>query len=74
MYDHMELQFEDCMDAIQVLFPNCDSFCPFDHSCGHNYGHPDGLVVGNMSTLWEGNQSHVRDTKIECEEGFLSPF
>jgi hypothetical protein len=50
-YDHMALLFEDCMDAIQVLFPNCDSVWLFGHSCGHDRGHPDGIVVGNMSTL-----------------------
>jgi hypothetical protein len=74
MYDHMAPQFEDCVDAIQVLFPNYDSIKLFDRSCGHDRGCPDGLEVGNMQTLWGGKQSHVRDTKIECEEGFLGPF
>jgi hypothetical protein len=50
-YDHMALQFEDCVDCIQALFPHYDSMWMFDHSCGHDRGREDGLLVGNMQTL-----------------------
>jgi hypothetical protein len=73
-YNHMALQFEDCVDVIQALFPGYDSVWTFGHSCGHNRGCPDGLVVGNMQTLWGGKQSHIRDSITECKEGFLGPY
>jgi hypothetical protein len=60
----MALQFKDCVDVIQALFPGYNSVWTFDHSCGHDQGHPDGLVVGNMQTLWGGKQSHIRDSII----------
>ena len=70
----MALQFEYCVDVIQALFPSYNSVWTFDHSCGHDQGHPDGLVVGNMQTLWGEQQSHISDSIIECEEGFLGPY
>jgi hypothetical protein len=70
----MVLQFEGCIDAIQVLLPNYDAVWPFDHSCDHDCGCPDGLVVKNMKTFWGGKQCHVRDSKIKCKESFLGPF
>jgi hypothetical protein len=33
---HMGLQFEDCVDCIQALFPQFDSVWIFDHSFGHD--------------------------------------
>ncbi len=58
-YDHMALQFEDCVDCIQALFPHYDSVWMFDHSCGHDRGREDGLVVGNMQALWGGKQQKI---------------
>jgi hypothetical protein len=72
-YDHMCLQFEDCIDTIQALYPEYDSVWIFDHSCGHDHGREDGLSVGNMKVNWGGKQSKVRDTKIEDEAGYLGP-
>jgi len=37
-YNHMALQFEDCIDIIQALYPQFDSLWMFDHSCGHDRG------------------------------------
>jgi hypothetical protein len=37
-YDHMAVQFEDCVDCIKTLFPQFDSIWQFDHSCGHDIG------------------------------------
>ena len=67
MYDHMCLQFEDCIDAIQALYPEFDTVWHFDHSCGHDRGRGDGLSVGNMTVNWGGKQSRVRDTEIKEE-------
>ena len=72
-YDHMCLQFEDCVDTIQALYPDYDSVWIFDHSCGHDRGREDGLSVGNMKINWGGKQSRVRDTEIKEEVGYLGP-
>jgi hypothetical protein len=70
-YDHMALQFEDCVDCIQALFPQFNSVWLFDHSWGYNRGMEDGLNVSNMSVNWGGKQHKIRSTKIIQEQGFL---
>jgi hypothetical protein len=70
-YDHMCLQFDDCVDTVQALYPEYDSIWLFDHSCGHDHGRQDGLSVGNMSVNWGGKQNKVRDTKIKDAAGYL---
>ncbi len=72
-YDHMCLQYKDCVDTIQALYPEYDSVWIFDHSCGHDRGREDGLTVGNMRVNWGGKQSRVRDTLIQDEAGYLGP-
>jgi len=72
-YDHMAVQFEDCVDCIQALYPNFDSVWMFDHSCGHDRGREDGLIVSNMSVNWGGKQAKVRSSEIKQEQGFLGP-
>jgi hypothetical protein len=72
-YDHMALQFEDCVDCIQALYPDFDSVWTFDHSCGHDRGQEDGLVVGNMQTLWGGKQNKIRPHEIKEANGYLGP-
>jgi hypothetical protein len=69
----MALQFEDCVDAIQALYPQYDSLLMFDHSCGHDHGREDGLNVANMSVMWGGKQSKDRVIEIKDETGFLGP-
>ena len=32
----MQLQFEDCIDFIKVLFPQCDAQTLFNHYSGHD--------------------------------------
>jgi hypothetical protein len=36
--DYMYLQFEDCVDTIQALYPEYDTIWLFDHICGHDHG------------------------------------
>ncbi len=72
-YDHMSLQFEDCVDMIQALYPEFDSIWMFGHSCGHYCRWEDGLNVANMQVMWGGKQSKVRLTEIKEEAGFLGP-
>jgi len=72
-YDHMCLQFEDCVDCIESLYPEYESVWMFDHSCGHDRGRNDGLIVNNMNTNWGGKQNKIRSSLIEQEAGYLGP-
>ena len=57
-YDHMCLQFEECVDCIQSLYPQFESVWMFDHSGGRDRGRNDGLIVNNKKTKlgWETKQ------------------
>jgi hypothetical protein len=46
-YDHMTVQFEDCIHCVQALYPSYSSALMFDYSCGHDRGREDGLLVNN---------------------------
>ena len=35
-YDHMIIQFEDCINVVKTLYPEFDFMFLFDHSCGHD--------------------------------------
>jgi len=35
-YDHISLQFKNCIDCIQALFPEYGSIWMLDHSCSHD--------------------------------------
>jgi hypothetical protein len=72
-YDHMVLQFEDCIDVMEVLYPDFEYVFLFDHSCGHDRKRPDGLCVNSIRKGFGGKQPMMRDTKIESEE-YLGPF
>ncbi len=73
MYDYMCLHFEDCIDALQALYPEFNTVWLFNHSCGHDRGRGDGLSVANMRVNWGGKQSRVRDKRIKEEFGYLGP-
>jgi len=48
-YDHMIIQFEDCIDVVKTLYPEFDFIFLFDHSCGHDRQRPDGLSVPKVN-------------------------
>ena len=72
-YDHMILQFEDCIDVVKTLHPEFDFLFLFDHSCGHDRQRPDGLSVTKVNKTAGGVHPKMRESKIETEE-FLGPF
>jgi hypothetical protein len=72
-YDHMIIQFEDCIDVVKTLHPEFDFIFLFDHSCGHDRQRPDGLSVPKINKTHGGAQPKMRKSKIETEE-FLGPF
>ena len=52
-YEHMSVQFEDCVDCIKVLYPQYDFIFLFDHSCGYDRQCPDGLSANQMKKNME---------------------
>jgi hypothetical protein len=70
-YQHMVLQLEDCVDVLNVLFPQYDFLFLFDHSCGHDRQREDGLSVAKMSKYYGGAQRRPRDTTIKQAKGYL---
>ncbi len=72
-YDHMIVQFEDCIDVVQTLHPEFEFIFLFDHSCGHDWQRPDGLSVPKVNKSFGGAQPKMRKSKMETEE-FLGPF
>jgi hypothetical protein len=62
--DHMVLQFEDCIDIVNTLWPEFDCVCLFDHSCGHDCQRPDGLTVTGLNKGLGGAQPRMRDARI----------
>jgi hypothetical protein len=63
-YDHMILQFEDCIDVVRTLWPEFEYVFLFDHSCGHDRQRPDGLTTTGLNKGFGGAQPRMRDTKI----------
>jgi hypothetical protein len=71
-YDHMYVQFEDCLDVLTVLHPEFDYVFLFDHSCGHDRQRRNGLnVYGNNKEY--GGSVVMRQSKITQEKGFIGP-
>jgi hypothetical protein len=50
MYDHMVLQFEDCVDVVKVLYIMVIISFSFYHSCCHNRKIPDVL---HANSIWK---------------------
>jgi hypothetical protein len=48
-YQHMVLQLEDCVDILNVLYPQYDFLFLFDHCSGHDRQREDGLNEKKMS-------------------------
>ena len=72
-YDHMVLQFEDCVDVVKVLYPEYDYIFLFDHSCGHDRKRPDGLCANSIRKGFGGKQPRMRNTVIESDS-YLGRF
>jgi hypothetical protein len=73
-YQHMVIQLEDCVDVLQVLYPQYDFLFLFDHSCGHDKQREDGLNVDKMTKGYGGAQKKLRDTTIQQHQGYLGQY
>ena len=55
-YRHMIIQIEDCIDCLQLIYPQFDYEFELDHSSGHNSERVDGLSTSSMNLGWGGNR------------------
>jgi hypothetical protein len=58
-YDHMILQFGDCIDVVKVLYPEYEYIFLFNHSCSHDRKRPDGLCVNSIHKGYAGMQPKI---------------
>jgi hypothetical protein len=73
-YQHMVLLLEDCVDILNVKYPQYDFLFLFDHSCGHERQREDGFNVEKMSKSFRGRaQRKMRETTIKKSQGYLGP-
>ena len=69
----MVVQFEDCIDVLQHLYPDFDFVVfLFDHSNGHEQKQPNGLNLKRLNFGFGGTQPHMRDTVITPD--LLGPY
>jgi hypothetical protein len=70
-YNHMAIQFEDCVDCLKVIYPHFDFAFLFDHSQGHAKKLTNGLDAYNMNKSYGGAQPKMRESVIKAEDGYL---
>ncbi|KAI2496293.1 hypothetical protein MHU86_18205 [Fragilaria crotonensis] len=70
-YNHMAIQFEDCVDCLKVIFPQFDFALLFDHSQGHAKKLANGLDAYSMNRGFGGVQPRMRESIIKAEDGYL---
>ncbi len=73
-YNHMIIQFEDCVDCLQEIHKGNDFIFLFDHSSGHAKKRVGGLDAAKMNVKHGGMQPRMHPSKIEKEDGYLGPF
>jgi hypothetical protein len=73
-YNHMALQFEDCIDCLVVMYPEYEFAFSFDHSQGHAKKLVNGLNASDMNAGYGGNQPTMEPSEILAEEGYLGPI
>ena len=73
-YNHMAIQFEDCVDCLKVMYPQFDFAFLFDHSQGHAKKLPNGLDAYSMNRGFGGAQPKMRESRIKAEDGYLGNY
>ena len=71
-YKKMIVQFEDCVDCLQILYPDFDFIFLFDHSNGHDRLQEDGLSVSKINVGWGGKQPKMKASKLTSSH--FGPF
>ena len=70
-YNHMAIQFEDCVDCLKIVYPHFDFAFLIDHSQGHAKKLSNGLDAYSMNTSYGGAQSRMRESMIKQHDGYL---
>ena len=70
-YNHMSIQFEDCVDCVKVVYPHFDFVFLFDHSQGHAKKLANGLDAYSMNKGYGGAQPQMRESTINNHDGYL---
>jgi hypothetical protein len=70
-YNHMAIQFEDCVDCLRVVYPHFDFAFLFDHSQGHAKKLANGLDAYAMNRGYGGVQQRMHESTIKTEDGYL---
>jgi hypothetical protein len=69
-YELMVIQFEDCIDVLQTLYPQFDYVFLVGHSNGHDRMKPNGLNAQKVNKYYGGKQVSMRDSKLTSKECF----
>jgi hypothetical protein len=70
-YNHMSIQFKDCVDCLRVIYPHFDFTFLFDHSQGHSKKLANGLETYSMNKGYGGAQPRMRESIIKEKDGYL---
>ena len=70
-YNHMAIQFEDCVDCLKVIYPQFDFAFLFDHSQGHAKKLANGLDAYSMNKGYGGAQPRMYESIIKEDDGYL---
>jgi hypothetical protein len=67
----MSIQFEDCVDCLQVIYPHFDFAFLFDHSQVHAKKLANGLDAYSMNKGYGGAQPRMHESIIKESDGYL---
>ena len=56
----MIIQIEDCIDCLQLMYPQFDYEFELDHSSGHNSERVNDLSTSSMNLGWGAKQRRMR--------------
>ena len=73
-FNHMALQLEDCVDCLNVLYPDFAFLFLFDHSSGHAKRSEDSLSAKDMNAGYGGKQPSMHSTNVHQADGILGSF
>ena len=69
-FNHMAIQFEDCVDCLRVSYPHFDFAFFFDHSQRHAKKLTNGLDVNTMDRGYGGAQQRMRESNLTMLDHF----
>jgi hypothetical protein len=70
-YNHMAIQFEDCVHCLKVIYPQFNFAFLFDHSQEHAKRLANGLDAYSMKKGYGGVQPRMHESIIKADDGYL---